>query len=82
LIANHIRLSVHDDGAGFDMQQNDPGFGIRGMTRRTDHIGGKIQIVSVPNNGMTVIVTADMAPHSSVFERLHSAARFLMGYKL
>lgn len=79
LIANHIRLSVHDDGVGFDIQQNDPGFGIRGMTRRTDNIGGKIQIVSLPNNGTTVIVTADLAPHSSAFERLHSAARFIMG---
>jgi signal transduction histidine kinase len=78
LVAPRIRLSVRDDGIGFDMQQNDPGFGIRGMTRRSDNIGGRIQIASAPNSGTTITVTADLA-HSSALERLHSAARFIMG---
>jgi signal transduction histidine kinase len=78
LIANRIRLCVRDDGVGFDMQQNNPGFGIRGMTRRSDNIGGRIQIASAPNSGTTVTVTADLV-RSSALERLHSAARFIMG---
>jgi signal transduction histidine kinase len=79
LLANRIRLSVRDDGIGFDMHQNGPGFGIRGMTRRSDNIGGRIQIISAPNHGTAITITADLAPRSSAFERLRSVARFIMG---
>lgn len=49
-----IELRVMDEGAGFDPEAADLGFGIVGMTERAELAGGSIAIESAPGGGATV----------------------------
>ncbi len=49
-----IELRVIDEGAGFDPEAADLGFGIVGMTERAELAGGSIAIESAPGGGATV----------------------------
>jgi signal transduction histidine kinase len=53
---NKVRLTVHDDGVGFDVNAIDGNghFGLRGMKERVESIKGKLSITSQPENGTTV----------------------------
>jgi signal transduction histidine kinase len=58
-----IRLSVHDDGAGFAMPADlsqlslSGNFGVVGMSERARTIGGRLTLDSHPGAGTTVAVT-------------------------
>ena len=56
--AKNVRLSVRDDGHGFDDQaQNTEGrFGLVGMRERAEQIGGRLSIRSENGSGTEVIV--------------------------
>ena len=56
--SSHVRLSVRDDGLGFDQTtvETNGHFGLIGMRERTERIGGKLGIVSSPGNGTEIIV--------------------------
>jgi signal transduction histidine kinase len=56
--ANGVELLVEDDGQGFDCQLVTAGFGILGMQKRVRHIGGTLNINSVPGRGTQVRVNA------------------------
>ncbi len=43
-----VRLSVRDDGAGFD-PDNATGFGLRGMRSRAEQVGGRLSVRSGPS---------------------------------
>ncbi|MFI5584217.1 sensor histidine kinase [Amycolatopsis sp. NPDC051758] len=45
LVDGSVRLSVRDDGAGFDADQAD-GFGLRGMRSRAEQVGGRLSVRS------------------------------------
>jgi len=51
-----VRLTVADDGRGFDPDALPPGqaFGITGMRERAARAGGRISIDSAPGSGTTV----------------------------
>jgi signal transduction histidine kinase len=55
-----FRLSVRDNGAGFDPQQVRPGNGMKNLQRRAAEMGGKLQFLSEPGRGTTVIVEAPL----------------------
>lgn len=52
-----VRLSIHDDGAGFDPRARTDGLGLAGMTARAARLGGFLDVVSTPNKGTTIVVT-------------------------
>jgi len=55
-----VRIQIHDDGAGFDPEtKNDtqPHFGISGMRRRAEEMGGAFLLDSGPGRGTTIIAT-------------------------
>ena len=54
--ADTIRVSVEDDGRGFEPRTAaKPGhFGLHNMYERASRIGGKLQIVSAPGGGTRV----------------------------
>ncbi|MEZ2391668.1 sensor histidine kinase [bacterium RCC_150] len=56
-----IRLTVMDNGAGFDNQatpiDRHHGFGLRLMSIAVSEVGGDVSIVSKPGNGTCVTVT-------------------------
>lgn len=56
-----LRVEVRDDGRGFDVAHTPPTglhFGLRGLRERAEKIGGSLRIVSKPQTGTSVIITA------------------------
>jgi signal transduction histidine kinase len=57
--APKLRLSIGDDGRGFDPEQaraSAEGFGLCGMDHRVGELGGELQISSQPGKGTEVLV--------------------------
>jgi signal transduction histidine kinase len=58
--AKRVRLSVRDDGLGFDFQAAGSGgsnhFGLVGMRERAEQIGGTLSIHSANGSGTEVVV--------------------------
>jgi signal transduction histidine kinase len=57
-----VKLSVRDDGEGFNPPGETGGFGIRGMRRRAESIGASFHIRSSPGRGTSVAVRAKTPP--------------------
>jgi signal transduction histidine kinase len=51
-----LRLSIADDGGGFDPRTVTPGIGIIGMRERASWLGGEFHIESAPGRGTRVVV--------------------------
>ncbi len=49
-----VRLSILDDGVGFDPRQHHEGFGLLGMRERAERIGARLLVVSTPASGTRV----------------------------
>lgn len=49
-----LRVTIQDDGIGFDPDEPASGFGVLGMRERTDLLGGTITFESSPGAGTTV----------------------------
>ncbi len=57
----HVRLTIRDNGRGFDPGRVAPmsagdGFGLVGMAERTRMMGGDLTIESAPGRGTTIII--------------------------
>ena len=67
--ADDLALRVRDNGRGMDPDIAERGkdghFGIRGMRERTDHIRGKLTLVSSPNTGTEVML---VVPGDIIFQ--------------
>jgi signal transduction histidine kinase len=51
------RLVVHDDGGGFDPEASEgTGYGMTSMRERAEHLPGRLQVISAPGRGTTVVV--------------------------
>ena len=60
---NTIRLTIQDNGIGFDLTQIDPSrFGIRGIRERARLFGGTAKISSQPGTGTQIIVEVPREP--------------------
>lgn len=49
-----VHACVTDDGAGFDLDRGNGGFGLAGMRERAALLGGRVRIESAPGSGTTV----------------------------
>lgn len=58
--SNQFRLSVEDDGAGFDESQVRRGNGLKNLRRRAADLRGELQIQSQPGRGSRFTVTASI----------------------
>jgi PAS domain S-box-containing protein len=62
--AAHIRITVEDDGTGFDAAKTDlppgkpSGFGLFSIRERLKYLGGQCGVDSAPGRGTRVLVTA------------------------
>ena len=66
-----VRLSVEDDGKGFDPERVPEGhLGLAGMRARSERVGARFSCTSQPGEGTTVEVTMDGA----VLDRLAAAS--------
>jgi signal transduction histidine kinase len=50
---NHLEISIHDDGKGFNNSEG-LGNGLINMKTRAQRIDCKLSIVSIPENGTTI----------------------------
>lgn len=53
-VNNHIRVSIKDDGKGFDETKAAIGNGIKNMEKRAHDLGGNLRIESKENNGTEI----------------------------
>jgi signal transduction histidine kinase len=51
------RLSIIDDGHGFDHQRIKPGVGLQSMQERLQMLGGTVEIISAPKQGTRVVAS-------------------------
>jgi signal transduction histidine kinase len=51
-----IRLSIHDDGVGFDSEESFGGLGLIGIQERVRELDGKATVISQPQRGTRVEV--------------------------
>jgi len=69
---SNIRISVSDDGIGFDTEKAEisirrgGGFGIFNIRERLDYIGGKFTMDSQPGNGSRFVLTAPMKTETAL----------------
>lgn len=52
-----IRLTIQDDGIGFEPGSRASGIGLHGMRERANHLRGKFEIDSQPGRGTTLSLT-------------------------
>ena len=64
-----LRLSMRDNGCGFDPDSQSSGFGLQGMAERAESMGGQFSIQSANGKGTTVSVTIPL-PISTELEKL------------
>ena len=50
-----MELTIHDDGAGFDTNQDSRGMGTANMRARAEQLGGRLECVSSREAGTTVM---------------------------
>ena len=50
----NVRVSVRDDGAGFDPSAEAEGFGLLGMHERVELLDGNLEVSSTPGRGTTI----------------------------
>jgi signal transduction histidine kinase len=55
--AQMLRLTIRDDGCGFDPQSPTYGFGLLGMQQRASRIGATWSLISQANQGTTIMIT-------------------------
>jgi PAS domain S-box-containing protein len=56
-----MRISVSDDGRGFDPSRETAGFGLSGMRERVDLLDGELTIASEPGHGTEVLAELPLA---------------------
>ncbi|MCQ4082315.1 sensor histidine kinase [Streptomyces sp. RB6PN25] len=57
-----VRLTVRDDGDGFDASQDREGFGLRGLQARAREVNGSATVSSRPGHGTTIEVMVPVKP--------------------
>jgi signal transduction histidine kinase len=67
--AGGARLTVSDNGCGFDPARASTGLGLAGMRERVRQAGGKFRITSAPGRGTTVKVTLGAREKTSPAQR-------------
>lgn len=54
-----LRLSVADDGRGFNADQCNAGFGLTSMQERAERMGAAVTVVTAPRSGTEVVLAWD-----------------------
>jgi signal transduction histidine kinase len=57
-----VRMTIVDNGRGYERTEEQKGFGVKGMRRRAATISAALEIVSVPGTGTRVTVVAPLPP--------------------
>jgi len=66
--ADHLEVSVTDDGVGFDPKKRHGGLGLRGIEERVRELNGAMAIRTAAGTGTTVTIRLPLAPQAHVSE--------------
>ncbi|MEX0321755.1 MAG: sensor histidine kinase [Puniceicoccaceae bacterium] len=58
---DHLELTIHDNGCGFDASIEHEGWGLGSMRKRATELGGDLNINSSPNKGTEIILDVPLA---------------------
>jgi len=58
--SGELRLSVEDDGKGFDVPEG-RGMGLLGIEERVSYLAGRLEVESAPGRGTLLRVTLPLA---------------------
>jgi signal transduction histidine kinase len=53
---NQIKITIKDNGKGFDIENTDLGNGLYNMKKRIEEVNGTCEIQSKPNKGTTITI--------------------------
>lgn len=53
---HHLKITVYDNGKGFDTAQTKRGIGFENMMSRAEGVHGELQIISAPGKGCTLML--------------------------
>ncbi len=56
-----MHVAVEDDGVGFEVDADASGFGLLSIRERLQHLGGKLEIESIPGRGTSAVMTGPLA---------------------
>ena len=65
--SDEVVLRIADDGAGFDPEAADSGFGLSGMAERAELVGGHLDVYSAPGRGSTIHARVPINPRQPGF---------------
>lgn len=65
----NVRMSVNDNGVGFNMEEAKAGIGLDGMRRRAEEMGGTSSITSTEGAGTDIRVSVPLEPGSWNYKR-------------
>ncbi len=51
-----LQLAIRDNGCGFDASKMHSGWGLASMKKRAEELGGKLEVVSDPGTGTSIIL--------------------------
>lgn len=55
----YTKISISDDGKGFDVENTEAGNGLQNMKKRIKDVGGTFKLTSQPNQGTVIIILID-----------------------
>lgn len=61
IVRHHLKMTIDDDGQGFEVEKVSAGNGLRNMTKRAEEIGGELKINSTVGKGTTVELQVRLA---------------------
>ena len=82
--ADHIELTITDDGRGFDLEavrRDGSGLGLVSMEERAHVVGGDLQIITRPGQGTTIRVRIPAVAYAGAEKgHVHEAVRLLAAH--
>ena len=57
-----VEVVIRDEGAGFDTEQDSPGFGLVGIRERVALVGGAVSVVARPGDGTALTISVPKQP--------------------
>jgi signal transduction histidine kinase len=76
-LKNRVRLTVADDGRGFEPVADLRGFGLQGMRRRAAAISANLKVLSEPAKGTRIEVLAGLPPRGTLLSWLQACWFYL-----
>ncbi len=73
-IDQHLRISVRDNGCGFDPSKASDGWGLGSMKERAEEMDGEMDLTSRPGEGTSVVLTIPLAALTGKMDHMYKTS--------